>query len=105
MVRELTERHTNRAHYTLRKDGTWYGQDHLTTVPPLIEQLWHADTPSAASEDGPRPGYASNPAARLEALDVAVRIALQAAAWVHDPGAHDPGDTIRCVRLLPSLLP
>ncbi|GAB2762433.1 hypothetical protein [Nocardioides pakistanensis] len=104
-VRELTERHTNRAHYTLRKGDTWYGQDHLTTVPPLLEQLWHADTPSPTAEDGPRPGYGSKPTARLEALDVAVRIDLEASRWVRELGEDDPGDTIRCVRLLHSLLP
>lgn len=105
IIRELTTRHTHREHYTIKRGRTWYGEDHVTTVAPLLEQLWAADTPSASAEDGPRAGYQSRPAARLEALDVAARIDLDASRWVRDLGEDDPADTIACLRLLHSLLP
>lgn len=103
-IRELTETHTHREHYTIRHNGTWYGANHITTAPPLMAQLWAADTPSNAVEDGPRAAYTSRPAARLEALDVAVRIDLEVARWVRDLGEDDPGDTADCLRLFHGLL-
>lgn len=105
MVRELTERHTHREHYQVRRGSTWYGEDHLTTVPPLLDQLWDAPTQGGVGEEGPRAGFASRPAARLEALDVAARIDLEVGRWVRDLGENDPIDTSACLRLLHSLLP
>lgn len=104
-VRDLTRTHTHRERYTTNRGGTTYTRDHVTTVAPLLTQLWASDTPSSSTEEGPRPGYASRPAARLEALDVAVRIDLAAARWVRDLGHDDPVDTTACIRLLASLLP
>lgn len=105
LIRELTETHIHREHFTVRRGGTWYGEDHVTTVPPLITQLWEAPAQSGTSEEGPRPAFTSKPAARLEALDIAVRIDLGVARWVKDLGEDDPGDTIACLRLLHSLMP
>lgn len=86
MVRELTTRHTHTEHYQIRRNGTWYGRDHVTTVPSLLDQLWENDTPSNSAEEGPRPEFGSRPAARLDALDAAVRIDLEANQWILDLG-------------------
>lgn len=102
-VHELTEPHTHAEHYTLRVGAEWVGRNHTTRVPALLTQLWANDTPSAAAEDGPRPGFASKPAARLDALDTAIRIDIEASRWVKDLGEDDPADTIACIRRLHSL--
>lgn len=103
-VRELTEHHSHAEHYQIRKGATWYGANHVTKVPPLLAQLWAGDIPSAAAEDGPRPGFGSKPAARLDALDTAARIDIQAHRWVVDLGEHPRGtDTIDLVRQLHGL--
>lgn len=103
-VRELTEHHSHAEHYTIRRGQTWYGANHVTKVPPLIAQLWAGDVPSAAAEDGPRPGFSSKPAARLDALDAAARIDIEAHRWVTDLGEPPRGtDTIDLVRQLHGL--
>lgn len=93
-VRELTEHHTHAEHYQIRRGTTWYGANHVTKAPPLIVQLFTSDVASAAAEEGPRAGFQSKPAARLDAIDTAIRIDLAAARWVRDLGEDDPGDTI-----------
>lgn len=104
MVVELTQPHTHREHYTVRAAGAWHGRDHVTTVPSLLQQLWDNDTPSAAAEEGPRPGFKSKPAARLDALDAATRIDLQASRWIRELGEDDHYlDTAATVRQLHSL--
>lgn len=85
-VRELTEPHTHSEHYTIRTKGAWVGHDHRTRVPSLLAQLWENDTPSQGVNEGPRPGFASRPAARIEALDTAARIDLEANRWITDLG-------------------
>jgi len=103
-VRELTETHSHAEHYQIRRGRTWYGANHVTSVPPLLVQLWNGDVPSTAAEDGPRPGFGSKPAARLDALDTAVRIDVQAHRWVTDLGEQPRGlDTIVIVRQLHGL--
>lgn len=113
-VDELTRPHTHREHYTAKVGHTTFGMDHVLRTPSLILQLLAGDIPSAAAEEGPRAGFTSKPAARLEALDAAIRIDLGAARWVRDLGEDDPGDTwdpttrtyltgsgtIACIRLL-----
>src|SRR5262245_52726022 len=69
----------------------------------LVDQLQHAIEASASVKmgDGPRPGFGSQPAARLEALDAYTRIDVGAAAWCRDLGAeapHETKDRIRKVR-------
>lgn len=103
MVRELTERHTHREHYTVRRGKTWYGEDHVTDVPSLLRQLDLAD-PSGQGEERNGGGYASRPAARIEALDTLLRIDQEAAHWVRRLGHDDPGSTAACIRLLHSLM-
>lgn len=102
-IHELTATHQHAEHYTIRVGTEWRGQNHITTAPSLIEQLWANDTPSAAVEEGARAGYASKPAARLDALDTAVRIDLEASRWVRDLGDDDPPDTRDVLRRLHSL--
>jgi hypothetical protein len=97
-VRELTEQHSHAEKYSVRQGARWFPKTHHTKVPSLLNQLWSNDIPSAASEEGPRPGFASSPAARLDALDAAVRIDLEANRWITDLGERarrtDTADTI-----------
>lgn len=103
-VHELTNPHHHTEHYTIRTGTEWAGRNHTTHVPSLMTQLWANDTPSAAAEDGPRPGFASKPAARLDALDTAVRIDLDASRWVRDLGEDDHHtDTAATIRQLHAL--
>lgn len=103
-VRELTEHHSHAEHYQIRRGATWYGANHVTKVPPLIAQLWANDLPSQTAETGTRPGFGSKPAARLDALDTAARIDIEAHRWVTDLGEHARGtDTIDLVRQLHGL--
>lgn len=106
---ELTRPHTHSEPYI--RDGALTIRTHRTRVPPLITQLWAGITHT--SESGTRPGYASKPTARLDAIDTAVRIDREASRWVRDLGHPDPVDlegqpgtgAIACVRLLASLAP
>lgn len=102
-VRELTEHHSHAERYSVRHGTEWWHRRHVTRVPSLVDQLWTNDIPSAATEDGPRPSFKSKPAARLDALDAAVRIDLEASRWVKDLGEDDPSDTTACIRLLHGL--
>lgn len=103
-IRELTETHTHAEHYTVRVGTEWRGRNHHVRVPSLLTQLWENDIPSGATEDGPRAGYASKPAARLDALDTAARIDLEASAWVRDLGEPDRHlDTTATIRQLHGL--
>lgn len=118
MVRELTERHTHREHYAVRRSGTWYGEDHTTQVPALLAQLVVA-SPSGAVDERDNHGYGSRPTIRVDAIDTLSRIDDEAARWVRWLGHDDPGDKIdpktgralpgsgtrRCVRLLGGLAP
>jgi hypothetical protein len=118
MVRELTDWHTHAEHYQVKRGKTWYGSNHITQSPPLLDQLQYA-SPSGLGEDGGGGGYKSRPAARIEALDTLIQIDKFAARWVRDLGEDDPADkidpatgllvhgsgTIACVRLLGSLAP
>jgi len=100
-VRELTAVHQHREHYTVRRSGTWYGQDHVTRVPALLVQLGAA-SPSSAVEERDNTGYGSRPAARLEASDTLARIDHEAARWVRTLGYDDPGDKLVEVRRIPA---
>lgn len=102
-IRELTEPHTHVEHYTVRDHGQWAPRNHTTRAPSLLAQLWANDVPSAAIEEGPRPGFGSKPAARLDALDTATRIDIEAHRWITDMGKQAPLDTIRALQLLHSL--
>jgi hypothetical protein len=85
-IHELTRPHTHREHYQIRQGQTWYSQDHIVKAPSLIHQLATNDTHTGSAEDGSRSGYASKPAARLDALAALAHIDLQAARWITDLG-------------------
>lgn len=103
-VNELTNPHQHVEAYTIKTRTGWIGCRHITRAPALLTQLWDNDTPSQAAGDGPRPGFKSKPAARLEALDAAVRIDLEASAWVRDLGEDDwHTDTAATIRQLHGL--
>lgn len=105
-VRELTEYHSHAEHYQVQRGHTWYGRNHVTKVPPLIAQLWANDLPSATAQEGPRPGFTSKPAARLDALDTAARIDHDAQRWVLELGGkvEAVADSIDLVRRLHAMV-
>lgn len=117
-VDELTRTHQHREHYTTRTNGTTYGHNHPTRVPPLLIQLAGA-SPSGAVDERDNSGYESRPTIRVDALDTLARIHDEAACWVRWCGHDAPGDkldhatgaslsgsgTIACVRLLGGLAP
>lgn len=104
LVDELTRPTTHREHYTVRVGQEWRPHHHTVTVPSLLAQLWTNDVPSGATEEGARAGYQSKPAARLDALDTATRIDLEASRWIKDLGENDRYvDTAATVRQLHSL--
>lgn len=107
-VRELTEPHTHVETYATKSitGPGFVDARYVTHVPSLLTQLWDNDVPSGAAESGTRPGFASKPAARLDALDAAVRIDYEATRWVTDLG-HLPRthDTQQVIRQLHGLVP
>ncbi|WBQ03000.1 hypothetical protein [Kribbella sp. CA-293567] len=78
---------------------------HVSTSPALLVQLHQAITPkSSVGAGSPRPP-ASQAAARIEAIDTAARIELDAARWLRALGNDDMLGLLGCVRRLGSLLP
>lgn len=102
MVRELTQPHTHREHYTIRQRTGWEGHHHQVKAPALLDQLT-ASSPSGAGEERAGSGFTSRPAARLEALDTMINIDKEASAWVRDLGEDDPLDTKACILRLHGL--
>lgn len=102
-IRDLADHHTHVELYTVRVRGQWLTRRHLTQAPALLAQLWANDIPSSASDEGPRAGYASRPAARLDALDTAARIDIEAARWVKDLGEEPRLDTCELLHQLHGL--
>lgn len=88
-IHQLANTHRTTQHYTIRVGLEWRNHTHHVEAPPLIAQLWDNDIPSATTEDGPRPGYASKPAASLEALDTVTWIDTEAARWIRLLGHDD----------------
>ena len=99
LVRDLTQRHTHHERFQVRRGTTWYSEKHVTDVPALITQLQHA-TPSGSGEERGNAGFASRPAARIEALDTLIRIDHEASRWLRILGEDDPADTITVIRRL-----
>lgn len=77
--------------------------NHPSAHLPLISQLWEAGNQNAQTDEGARPGYASKPTARIDALDAHARIDTEAARWVRVLGYDDPQDTIGILRRLNGL--
>lgn len=106
-VRELTQPHTHVETYQTRSltGGGFVDARHITHVPPLLVQLANNDTPSQAADDGPRAGYASKPAARLDALAALTDIDLAINRWITDIGDQPAHlDTARALRQLHALV-
>lgn len=104
MVRELTDRVTHRErleHRRVNRDGTVtiVRAVHATRHPSLLAQLGAAVEPSQATsaQEGARPGFASAPSARLDAIDALLKIDAQAGSWVSRLGG-SRGDTATNVR-------
>jgi hypothetical protein len=111
VVRELTQTTSHREEYAVHRgnvDGstTLVEQGHVTVRPSLIAQLRVAMLHSAVSDVGGRPGFMSQPAARLDALDALLRIDQEGVRWVHRI-THRPVDedlsTERLVRRVAAL--
>lgn len=89
------------------KDGTatYFTTHHRTTSPPLLEQLWSTIEASGSTEAGMRAGYASKPAARLDAIDTARDIERGVFAWLTRLGERPDSmtDTIAALRHLGAL--
>lgn len=77
--------------------------NHPSAHLPLISQLWEAGNQNAPTDEGARPGYASKPTARVDALDAFYRIDSEAAKWVRVLGHDDPEDTLGILRRLNGL--
>lgn len=105
-IRELTQPHTHVQTY--HHDGAgpeFINARHITRVPSLITQLANNDVPSASVDDGPRAGYASKPAARLEAIAALTDIDLAVNRWIVDIGDQPAHlDTARALQQLHSLM-
>jgi hypothetical protein len=81
-VDELTRSHTNNEPYNrLDEHGTLIAGRHQTHVPPLLEQLQQALEPTTRGTEpmGTVPG--SRPSARIDAMDVYMRIDQAAYIW------------------------
>lgn len=101
-VRELTESHQHAEHYQIQRGSTWYGANHITKVPPLLQQLQFA-SPSGRGDERSGGGYESRPAAAIHSIDAFINIDRDAARWLRDLGEDDPLDTLACVRRLNAL--
>lgn len=106
-VRELTETHSHVETYQTKSitGPGFVDARHITRVPALLAQLANNDIPSVAADEGARAGYASKPAARLEALDALVGIDLAVNRWIVDIGDQPHHlDTARALRQLHSIV-
>lgn len=103
-VTQLTRRHTIQTPYTTFANGDVQTAYHYTQAPALLTQLEHA-SPSSNGDTRGSNGYASRPAARIEALDTLMHIDKEASAWVKFLGHDDPSTTIACVTRVGSLYP
>lgn len=100
-IEQLTQHHAHREPYTKRRGQETWTANHLTMVPPLIDQL---DQPNASKGDvGSAAGYSSRPAASIEAIDTLMFIDHEAATWVRKLGEDDPGNTKACIRRVHAL--
>lgn len=84
-IHELTQPRTHREPFATYNDGTWTHLRHHTEVPSLLAQLDAAVEPSSSGEGG-RSHPGSKPTARLEAIDVLLRIEQHVRGWVDKCG-------------------
>lgn len=98
-IHELADTHRKTELYTTHESTGWAERSHHVTVPALVRQLVGSDPQRSGPVKGPRPGYGSRPAARLDALDALALIDGEAARWVRylgeDDRHHDTASTLR----------
>jgi hypothetical protein len=78
---------------------------HRVTAPPLLWQLANNHQGGATDNERSGSGYQSRPAARIESLDVLMRIDREASAKVRELGQDDDRDTVGLVQMIAGLLP
>lgn len=78
---------------------------HRVTAPPLLWQLENSQQGLGSIEERAGSGYQSRPAARIEALDVLLKIDREASAKIRELGHDDDRDTGGLLSLLGGLLP
>lgn len=98
MARELCETTKRREPYYLSLTGKTL--HHPTISPALIVQLYDAVAPSSSAATGGIQPAGSRPAARLDAIDTAVRIETDAARWLRKLGEDDSDEVIVLIRRL-----
>lgn len=96
-IQALTEPTTHHEPYTLQDHGTWITVRHRTLSPPLLKQLWDAVTATSAHTGGANT-FASKPAARLDAIDVAQTIDQAVTTWLKRLNLPHPGDPITALK-------
>ena len=77
-------------------DGEWRRKRRRIEIPSLLDQLQAAYVSSSSDQTGS--GFASKPAARIDAIDVLMRIDTEAGNWVDQLGhliTNDPRDNLR----------
>lgn len=107
MIRDLCDGGTHREPYTTHHGATIIIQYHVTVMTPLITQLLEASEPSSSAEAGAIRPATSKPAARLDAIDTAIRIDHAAVTWLNHLGWYPDNHhtTIDNIRHLASLTP
>lgn len=80
-------------------DGThtWITDRHRAVSPPLLEQLWSAVVSNGANDGGAH-AFASKPAARIDAVDVAQAIDSGVTQWLNRHNLDHPGDVSQALR-------
>lgn len=104
MLNELTRPHVHRERIEVVSSGERWQRTHTVRVAPLLVQLDHAD-PDKAGGDQAGAGFASKPAAHLEALGALLRIDQEASRWLRVLTGEDLAETIDCVAELARLAP
>ncbi len=90
MFAELTQPHSHREPYVVRRGGTTWTQHHVTRVPALVMQLLEA-TPAGSGDQAGTGGH-SRPAIRIEALDTVMLIDDEVSRWIERLGSNTPAD-------------
>lgn len=109
MVRELCEPANHREFYRpergAKKSSRGQHRYHVTQSPPLLAQLYQSSVPLGSVEAGAVTPATSRPAARVDAIDTAVRIDADAGRWLEQLGATGRSVPVARIRTLGSLIP
>lgn len=108
MVRELCEPSSHQEFYRpergAKKSARGQHRYHITLTPPLLAQLYQSVAPLGSVEAGAVTPATSRPAARIDAIDTAVRIDADAGRWLEQLGSAADLPLPR-IRKLASLIP